>query len=110
MDRARRSEKDAWSMLLLPVVLHATDNFRISRAGLPATTENGGTSRVTTEHAPITAPSLIVTPFRMLALNPIHTLSAITTGACGTRVQSLRPLPHCSTSFLRYCQSTLWES
>src|SRR5205085_6583097 len=79
-------------------------NVRITLAGFPTAKEYGGISRVTTEQAPITAPSLMVTPFRTLTLNPIHTLSAIVTGACATWVQSFRPRAHSRTSFSRLFQ------
>src|SRR5437763_16013144 len=66
-------------------------NARITLAGLPAAKVYGGTSRVTTEHAPITAPSPMETPFRMLTLNPIQALSLTTTGACAIRCRFFRP-------------------
>lgn len=43
----------------------------MTRAGFPATTENGGTSRVTTLPAPTIASSPMVTPQRIVALLPI---------------------------------------
>jgi len=49
-------------------------------AGLPATMALDGTSLVSTEFAPTIAPSPIVTPGRIVALSPIHTLLFITTG------------------------------
>ena len=52
----------------------------MTTAGQPAATENGGISLVTTELAPMIAPSPILTPERMVALSPIHTLSEITMG------------------------------
>lgn len=45
---------------------------RTTFAGFPATTCQGGTSRVTTEPAPTIAPSPIVTPFRMIERAPIQ--------------------------------------
>ena len=54
------------------------------RAGLPATIVHGGTSFVTTEPAPTTAPSPIVTPFKIIQLKPIQTLLDIFTGAIFT--------------------------
>ena len=53
-------------------------------AGLPATTENGGTSLETTVFAAMTAPSPMVTPGRIVALSPIHTLLPIITGPLDT--------------------------
>lgn len=50
----------------------SVDNSRINRAGLPAQIVHGGTSAVTSEQAPITAPVPIVTPLRIDAPNPIH--------------------------------------
>ena len=50
------------------------------RAGLPATIEYAGTSVVTTAHAETTLPSPIVTPGKMTARPPIHTLSPIEIG------------------------------
>lgn len=49
-------------------------------AGLPATTQKGGTSLDTTALAPMIAPSPIVTPARIATLSPIHTLLPIRTG------------------------------
>lgn len=54
---------------------------RITFAGLPATSENGKTSCVTTEPAATTAPSPMVTPFKIRELHPIHTFFPMTTGA-----------------------------
>ena len=48
-------------------------------AGFPTTTEYGGTSFVTTALAPITDPSPMLTPGRIVALSPIHTFSPIKT-------------------------------
>jgi len=48
-------------------------------AGFPAARHFGGISLVTIAPAAITAPSPIVTPFNMIALAPIHTLSSIMT-------------------------------
>ena len=42
-------------------------------AGAPAHTEYGGTSLVTTDPAPMTAPSPIVTPPIIIHFIPIHT-------------------------------------
>ena len=51
---------------------HSTFSL-ITLAGFPATKQPGGTSRVTTLPAPTMAPSPMVTPFKMMALRPIHT-------------------------------------
>ena len=53
----------------------------INLAGLPPTILKASTSRVTTEPAATTAPSPIVTPLSIMALEPIHTLSCIVMGA-----------------------------
>src|SRR4051812_2073080 len=53
---------------------------RSTRAGDPAAMENGGRSRVTTEFAPITQRSPIVTPLVTTTCAPHHTLSAIRVG------------------------------
>ena len=53
-------------------------------AGLPPTNEYGGTLLVTTLPAATIVPSPTVTPFKIIAFAPIHTLSSITTGSvCG---------------------------
>lgn len=49
-------------------------------AGIPAATVYGGISLVTTELAPIMAPSPIVTFARIVTLSPIHTFLPIMTG------------------------------
>jgi hypothetical protein len=54
--------------------------FLTSTAGLPAKTELGGTSFVTTAPAPIILFLPILTPLQMIALSPIQTLSSNTTG------------------------------
>src|SRR5262249_36825821 len=59
---------------------HGLTSSFTTRAGLPATTTSGGTSRVTTAPAPTTDRSPIVTPFSTTALSPIHTSSPIVTG------------------------------
>ena len=50
-------------------------------AGTPAATVSAGMSRVTTAPAPITELSPIVTPCRMVALEPTHTFFPRTIGA-----------------------------
>jgi hypothetical protein len=52
----------------------------VTRAGAPTAIENGGTSLVTTELAPITDRSPIVTPLVMTTLAPHQTLSPIRVG------------------------------
>src|SRR5690606_12800844 len=52
-----------------------------TRAGLPPTRVNGGTSLVTMLPAATTAPRPMRTPLRMMQLLPIQTSSSITTGA-----------------------------
>src|SRR5947209_16443038 len=54
--------------------------WRITRAGTPAATENAGMSVVTTELAPITHRSPIVTPLVMTTPAPHQTLSPIRVG------------------------------
>ena len=54
-------------------------SVRKGRAGFPATTVRGGTERVTMAPAPTTQPAPSVTPFKMIARLPIHTLSSIDT-------------------------------
>ena len=54
--------------------------MRITRAGAPAAIENGGRSRVTTELAPITHRSPMVTPLVTTTLAPHQTLSPIRVG------------------------------
>src|SRR5690606_26455582 len=44
----------------------------MTRAGTPATIANGGTSFVTTAPAPTSAPSPILTPARIVALEPME--------------------------------------
>src|ERR1041385_314571 len=61
-----------------PVTDH---NCRTTVAGFPATTVFGSTLFVTTDPAATTEFSPIVTPFKITAFIPIHTLSAIFTGA-----------------------------
>lgn len=56
-------------------------NVLTIRAGLPHTTVWGGTSLETTEPAPITAHSPIVTPFSIILRAPIKTLSPMIIGA-----------------------------
>src|SRR5690606_34824523 len=46
-------------------MVSSLNRWRINRAGLPPTMALGSTSRVTTEHAPMTAPSPMRTPGRM---------------------------------------------
>ena len=58
-------------------------------AGLPAAIVYAGTSFVTTALAAMMAPSPIVTPGRIVALSPIHTLSPMTTGPLDTRWRSI---------------------
>ncbi len=61
----------------------ATGSYLIcfsTRAGAPAAIENGGTSSVTTEFAPITLRRPIVTPLVTTTCAPNQTLSPITTG------------------------------
>ncbi|CKU47567.1 Uncharacterised protein [Mycobacterium tuberculosis] len=54
------------------------------RAGTPPITANGGTSLVTTEPAPMIAPSPMVRPLFMLTREPIHTSLPITVrSSCG---------------------------
>src|SRR5690349_4044881 len=53
---------------------------RRTRAGTPAATENGGMSDVTTEFAPMTQRSPIVTPVVTTTFTPHHTLSPIRVG------------------------------
>src|ERR1022692_3366991 len=55
--------------------------LRTIRAGLPTTTAPGGTSLETTAPAPMMLPEPTVTPGRMIARAPIHTSSAMITGA-----------------------------
>src|SRR5206468_2485607 len=50
-------------------------NFRSSRAGLPPTSVNGGTSDVTTDAAATTAPRPMCTPLRIVLFAPIQTSS-----------------------------------
>ncbi len=52
-------------------------NVRMVRAGTPATSVAGGTSRLTTAPAATTAPSPIVTPPRTVAPAPSQTLAPI---------------------------------
>jgi hypothetical protein len=52
----------------------------MTRAGLPAAKEFGGTSRLTTECAAMTDPEPMVTPGRIVTLPPSHTLSPTTVG------------------------------
>ena len=52
-------------------------------AGTPPTMAYGGTSLVTTAHAPTTAPFPIVTPPITTTLLPIHTSCPIRTGLKG---------------------------
>src|SRR5262249_30196681 len=63
---------------------------RMTCAGLPATTAEGGTSSATTERAPTTAPSPIVTPGSTQASKPIHTLRRMRTGRAGTSASKAR--------------------
>jgi hypothetical protein len=53
---------------------------RMTRQGLPAANTPGGTSRVTTLPAPITARSPIFTPGQMIAPPPTQTSDPISTG------------------------------
>src|SRR4051812_11012470 len=53
---------------------------RTTRAGDPAAIENGGRSRVTTELAPITQRSPIVTPLVTTTFAPHHTLAPMRVG------------------------------
>src|SRR5439155_9104116 len=53
---------------------------RITRAGTPATTANGGTLRVTTAPAPTMLPRPTVTPGRITALVPTSAHASIRTG------------------------------
>src|SRR5437899_11869886 len=61
----------------------ATDhpNCLTATAGLPATSMFEGTLLLTTDPAATTEFSPILTPFKMVAILPIQTLSAIFTGA-----------------------------
>jgi hypothetical protein len=52
---------------------------RTIRMGFPTARQFAGTSRFISVLAPITALSPMVTPFRMVVLHPIHTLSPILT-------------------------------
>ena len=54
--------------------------MRITRAGAPAAIDSGGTSSVTTELAPMTQRSPIVTPLVTTTLAPHHTLSPMPLG------------------------------
>lgn len=56
----------------------------ITLAGLPAARLFGGIFLVTTEPAPITVLSPILTPLRIIAFVPIHTRLPIDTGAVFT--------------------------
>src|SRR6476646_6245477 len=58
---------------------HAWNFFTIA-AGFPATTVFGSTDLVTTDPAATTEFSPMVTPFKITAFIPIHTLSQILTG------------------------------
>ena len=55
--------------------------FLMNRAGTPPTTVLAATFLVTTAPAPITALSPMVTPCRMVALEPTHTFLPNTIGA-----------------------------
>ena len=106
----------AFRRILNPMIVRLSDaiqfvfNSRTSRAGLPATTVKGGTSRVTTERAPTTAPSPIETPLRIVAPKPIQDLSPIATRATLTSAQCFRPSSQLVTSSRRQAQSIAWES
>lgn len=54
--------------------------FLINLAGLPPTTVHDSTSLTTSDSAPTTAPSPIVTPFEIVALVAIQTLLPIIVG------------------------------
>src|SRR5436309_2064764 len=78
------------------VICHSSlalgSSLRMTRAGLPTATENAGTSAATTDRAPITAPSPIVTPGRMQQSNPIQTFFAIRIGEDDVRAEVWRGL------------------
>src|SRR6478736_3064105 len=63
----------------------AQTSARTTRAGLPSARVFGGTSRVTTLPAPITAPSPIVTPGSTIAPPPIQTPLPIRIGLAYSR-------------------------
>jgi hypothetical protein len=60
----------------------------ITTAGFPAATQSAGTSFVTTDPAPITARSPMVTPLRMMLCAPMKTSSPM---AMGFVAQSSQP-------------------
>ena len=72
-------------------------------AGTPPTTVFASTSFVTTAPAATIAPSPIVTPGNIVALEPIHTLFSILIGL-GHRL----PLFSGSSSWFNVAKTTLW--
>ncbi len=58
----------------------------MARAGLPATTVQAGTSRVTTDWAPTTAPTPMTTPGATKARAQTHACGEMTIGAVTSRI------------------------
>ena len=73
-----------------------------TRAGFPKAVAPAGTSRVTTLPAPISAPSSIETPGRMIAPPPIQTLRPMRTGRPNSRPEA-RPASSRGWSAVRIC-------
>ncbi len=59
-------------LLSIRFIIFSSNLNLITLAGLPTTTAKDGTSFVTTEFAPITAPFPIVTPLKIIESTPIH--------------------------------------
>src|SRR5439155_11002215 len=76
----------------------ACSNWRMTRAGLPTATVKGGTSETTTERAPTTAPSPMVTPGKMQQSNPTQTFEPIRSGLAGTSAATRRGQQAAATS------------
>src|SRR5882724_1163172 len=57
--------------IYLENIFYFVPDLRISTAGFPATVEKGRTFLVTTEPAPIIAPSPMVIPQRIVTLDPM---------------------------------------
>src|SRR5438552_7679466 len=75
----------ATEIVLVAPVESGTSVCLTTLAGDPATTQRGGTSRVTTLLAPTIPPSPIVTPFKINAPNPIQAPLQIRTGCISSR-------------------------
>src|SRR5262249_46962617 len=109
--KAARSDLEAGGQIARePVVRQpaAQGAFSVTSGGLPAAHAPGGTSRASTVPGAMVAPSPIVTPLRMMAPVPIHTLRPITTGAAGSGGRRARsPLGATATASRRRASSSM---